>query len=48
MFIPVNSKTSIAPPGYAIDTSHFNIIEGDTLKTVVNTINVKAGPNRLW
>ena len=48
MLIPMNSKTSIAPPGYAIDTSHFNIIEGDTLKTVVNTINVKAGTNLLW
>lgn len=48
MFIPVNSKTSIATPGYAIDTSHFNIIEGDTLKTVINTINVKAGTNLLW
>ena len=43
-----NSITPIATPGYAIDTSHFNIIEGDTLTTTVLTLNVDAGTTLYW
>ena len=43
-----DSIPPIATLGYAIDTSHINIIEGDTLTTTVLTLNVDAGTTLYW